>query len=203
MFGVVRLIIGSIFLGSAILLISKLIKKHRILLYIISIVLSAVLVAALAFLPFENLYTTFETPEEAYEYFNFGKSDIQLVVKGTKSDLIIDNKNGTNRYLIIPKSGDGWKIGIGANTRRVIQKLHNGIVIYVYQYKATDDFFITVLDTNGGSAIIADSYNSEFYAIEKINHTIGKVFVTYYAHISGWDNQYWISINDTKIEFAH
>jgi hypothetical protein len=170
------------------------------IIYVYSIALSVMLVTVLAFFPFENLYTTFESPMEAYSYFHFGKADIKHVVNGTNCDLVIGDKDGANRYLIIPKTEDGWKVGIGIDTKRIIQKLCNGIVIYVYQYEKTNDYFITVLDTNGGSVDITDRCNSEFYPLKKSNQTIGKEFVTYYAHISDFDGEYWISINGTKIE---
>lgn len=200
MFGLVRLIIGSIVFCIMFFLIRKFTKKHTRSLISGSIMFSIVLVVTMAFVPFENLYTTFETPVKAYNYYNFGKSDIQLIVGGTTSDLIIDNRSGSDHYLIIPRSNNGWKIGIGAETKKIIQKTNNGIVICVYQYKDTADYYITVLDTNGGDTDIADSSNSKFYALKKTNPALGKEFVTYFAHVPALDSQYWICVNGSKIE---
>ena len=101
--------------------------------------------------------------------------------------------------MIIPKTADGWKIGIGSNTKRIVQKLSNGIVLYVYQYKNTSDYFITILDTNGGESTVSDEYNTKFFALERYNDSLEKNFVTYYAHITNLNPQYSIIVNNNKI----
>ena len=199
MYNIIRFIIGCIFLVCSITAIkkSKVICKH--ILYVVFTSLSMILVVVLAFLPFENLFVTFDSPKAAYEYFNLGKSNIELIVEGDDCDFIIDRKNDFDTYLIIPKTTDGWKIGIGSNTKRIVQKLSNGIVLYIYQYKNTSDYFITILDTNGGKSTVSDEYNTKFYSLERNNDSLGKVFVTYYAHITNFNQQYSVIVNDTKI----
>ncbi len=199
MYIIIRLIIGCIFLVCSITAIkkSKVIRKH--ILYIIFTSLSVLLIVVLAFLPFENLFVTFDSPKAAYEYFNLGKSNIELIVEGDSCDFIIERKNDSDTYLIIPKTADGWKIGIGSNTKRIMQKLSNGIVLYVYQYKNTSDNFITILDTNGGESTISDEYNTKFLSLERNNDSLGKIFVTYYAHITNFNPQYSVIVNDNKI----
>lgn len=199
MYNVIRLIIGCIFLVCSIITIkkSKAIRKHT--LYIVFVSLSVILVVVLAFFPFENLFVTFDSPKSAYEYFSSRKSNIELIVEGDDCDFIIDRKNDSDTYLIIPKTSEGWKIGIGSNTKRIAQKHSNGIVIYVYQYKNTSDYFITILDTNGGESAISDEYNTEFISLERNNNSLGKSFVTYCAHITNFNPQYSVIVNDNKI----
>ena len=199
MYNVIRLIIGCIFFVCSITVIKKsqVIRKH--ILYILFTSLSVILIVVLAFLPFENLFVTFDSPKAAYEYFNLGKSNIELIVEGDDCDFIIDRKNDSYAYLIIPKTVDGWKIGVGSNTKRIVQKLSNGIVLYVYQYKNTSDYFITILDTNGGESNISDEYNTKFLSLERNNDSLGKTFVTYYAHITNLNPQYSVIVNDNKI----
>lgn len=199
MYNVIRLIIGCIFLVCSITGIkkSKVIRKH--ILYIVFTGLSVLLIVVLTFLPFENLFITFDSPKEAYEYFNLGKSNIELIVEGNDCDFIIDHKNDSDTYLIIPKTVDGWKIGIGSNTKRIVQKLSNGIILYVYQYKDISDYFITILDTNGGESTVSDEYNTKFFSLERYNDSLGKNFVTYYAHITNLNPQYSVIVNDNKI----
>lgn len=199
MYNVIRLIIGCIFLVCSITAIkkSKVIRKH--ILYIVFTSLSVLLIVVLTFLPFENLFITLDSPKAAYEYFNLGKSNIELIVEGDDCDFIIDRKNDSDTYLIIPKTADGWKIGIGSNTKRIVQKLSNGIVLYVYQYKNTSEYFITILDTNGGKSTISDEYNTKFLSLERNNDSLGKTFVTYYAHITNLNPQYSVIVNDNKI----
>jgi len=198
-YNIIRLIIGFIFLVCSIIVIGncKVIRKH--MLYIAFASLSVILIIVLAFLPFENLFVTFDSPKAAYEYFNLGKSNIELIVEGDDCDFIIDRQNDSDKYLIIPKTADGWKIGIGANTKRIVQKLSNGIVLYVYQYKNTSDYFITILDTNGGESTISDEYDTKFLSLERSNDSLGKTFVTYYAHMTNLNPQYSVTVNNTKI----
>ncbi len=199
MFNITRLIIGSVFLIFSIILIKKSKSIRKRALYAIFTCISLLLIAVLAFLPFENLFITFKSPKEAYEYCNLGESNIELIVEGNYSDFVIGHKNDYDTYLIIPKTTGGWKIGIGANTKRTIQKFYNGITVYVYQYKNTSDYFITILDTNGGESTVSDEYNTKFFSLERYNDSLGKIFVTYYAHITNLNPQYSVIVNDNKI----
>ena len=199
MYNVIRLIIGCIFLLCSIIVMKNFKAISKRVLYIASSGLSVLLIVVLMFLPFENLFLTFGSPKDAYEYSNSGQSNIELIVEGDNCDLIIDRKNNSDAYLIIPKTADGWKIGIGADTKRIAQKISDGIVIYVYQYKDTSDYFITILDTNGGESIVSDEYNTEFLSLERYNDLLEKKFVTYYAHIANLNSQYSVTVNGNKI----
>ena len=202
MYIVIRLIIGCIFLSLSTIVIknSKSIRKH--ILYVAFTVFSLTVTVVLVFIPFENLFVTFDSPKAAYEYFNSGKSNIELIVEGDDCDFIVARKNDADTYLIIPKTADGWKVGIGSNTKRKVQKLSNGIVLYVYQYKHTSDYFITILDTNGGESTISDEYNTRFFALERSNASLGKTFVTYYAHVANFNPRYSIKVDNNKIVFG-
>lgn len=162
-------------------------------------VLSIILIVLMNFVPIENLIVTFNSPKSVYDYYTWGKSEIQLVVNGKQSDLVIGNKNGADNYLIVPKTPGGWKIGIGLNTKRVSQKIYNGIVIYVYQYKDTNDYYVTIMDTRGNYLKISDSYNSQFLMLEKENSGLKKTFVTYYANITQYSSQYSIYVDGNQI----
>ena len=199
MYNIIRLIIGCIFLVCSIIAIkkSKVIRKR--VLYIVFAVMSLILTAVLMLLPFENLFATFDSPKAAYEYLNLGKSNIELIVEGDACDFVIDRKNDADKYLIVPKTADGWKIGTGLNTKRIVQKISNGIVVYVYQYKNTSDYFITILDTNGGELTISDEYNTKFLPLKRSNDSLEKTFVTYYAHITDFNSQYSVMVNDSEI----
>lgn len=150
--------------------------------------------------PLENYFLTFASIKEAYEFVHFGKSNIEIVVEGNCSDFVVDRKKDSDIYLIIPKTENGWKTGLGINTKRIFHKASHGKIVYVYQYKNTNDFFVTVLDSNGGMSDITDSYNSVFCSLEKTNDLLGETFVTYFTHITEFNEQYFIVINGEKIE---
>jgi len=199
MYIIIRIVLGCVFFGCSFAVINKsqIIRKH--ILHVVFLAISIAVITLSAFVPFENLLITFDSPKDAYEYYNFGKSDIQLIVEGDNCDFVINRKNGVDTYLIIPKTAEGWKIGLGSNTKRIVQKLSNGITVYVYQYKNTSDYFITILNTNGGEAIVSDVYNTKFHSLEKKNEFIGKTFITYYAHVPVYNPQYSIVVNGNEI----
>lgn len=199
MYIMIRIIIGCIFLVCAIAAIKKPKAICKRVLYLVFAGIAVVLVVVLAFLPFENLFVTFDSPQAAYAYYLPGKSDTALVVEGDACDFVVGQKNGTDTYLIVPKTTEGWKTGIGADMKRIAQTISDGIVLYVYQYKNTNDYFVTVLDTNGGESAVSDDYNTEFLSLERRNDSIGKTFVTYYAHIAGLDAPYSVTVDGSEI----
>lgn len=197
------MIIWGVFLGFSFIAIYKSKAIHKRLLYIVFICISAVLFTASTFLPLENFFITFNSPEEVYKYYNFGKTDIELVIEGNNCDFVVDRKNDADNYLIVPKTADGWKIGVGSNAKIIAQNITDGIVIYVYQYKDTNDYFITVLDTKGGESKISDGYETNFYSLDNYDDVLNKTFVSYYAHIANFDPQYNIVINGEKINLQN
>ncbi len=199
MFIISRVIIGFIFFACMIILIKKLKFEHKLKGYVFSVILSVILITVIAFLPFENFFITFDSPQSVYNYMNFGKSNVKLVINGKNSDFVINDKINSYSYLIVPKYKDGWKIGLGADTKMIMQKIYDDIIINVFQYKNTNDYFIVLLNTNGGPINLKDSNNSKFYSLEKTNNQLNKVFITYFLNISNFDSKYWLSINDKKI----
>ena len=198
MFGIIRLIIGCVILIYSSMVIKKSKMTCKWVFYAIFATISMVLVVVLSLIPFENAFVTFDSPKAAYEYV-LGRSNIKLIVEGNNSDLVIDRNNDTDRYMILPKSADGWKIGIGVNTKKVVQKISDGIIVYVYQYKNTNDYFITIFDSNGGEAQISADFDTVFYALENEDHFSGKKYVTYYAYIPDFQSKYSVVVNGNKI----
>jgi len=202
MFGVIRCIIGFVFLGCSVLLI----KKHKItysrLLYIILTGVTVVLVTILQFIPFESAFVTFESAEAAYKYLKFGKSNIELIVEGTNCDLVVDRKDESYLYQIIPKNEEGYKVGVGTDTRLRNSYFQDGISVDIIQYKNRSDYFITIVDINGGESIISDDYNTKFYPLKRDNDLLGKPIVTYYAHVPHFDSQYNVNVNGNTIPLS-
>lgn len=69
-----------------------------------------------------------------------------------------------------------------------------------FQRKNTNDYYITVLDTNGGSSEITDNRNSKFEHLDKANSTLNKTFYTYFAFIDSFDEQYALTVNGKSIK---
>ena len=197
LFFVLRLIIMTALCISAYYLIknSHLRLKRRLL--IIALILIVALTMISVFIPIENTFVSFSTPESAFHYTNSG--EVQLIVEGKKSDLVVADKKDTDTLLIIPKTDIGWKLGLGSDTKKVTRTIESGITLDIYQYKNTDDYYIIVLDTNGGECQISDINNSSFYSLMKENSALNKNFYMYYAYIGDFKSGYTITVNGTPI----
>lgn len=193
--------IRLIFLGLVFIAFFLLIRKSHIIYKkrwrIISLILAIAFTAISALIPIENAFITFSTVEASYSYSNFGT--VKLIVDGEKTDFVISQKGDTDIYTIIPKSNDGWKLGVGLDIKKVIQMISDGITIDVYQYKNSGDYYITVLDTNGGESEISDNHNSEFHYLEKTNSALNKIFYTYYAYVDDFSSDYTVTVNGKSI----
>ncbi len=200
MYSIIRVVICCILLAISIIIIKNN-AIHKRILYIIFTSISVVIMVILSFLPLENLFITFNSPKEAYEYYNFNKLDIGLIVEGVDCDFIIGCKKNSYNYLIVPKTEEGWKIGTGSNTKQIVRKFCDGIIVNIFQYKNTSEYFITIFDTNGDELKIVDEYNTKFDFLSQNNEVLEKDFVTYYAHVLNFDANYSLIVNETQIVF--
>ena len=77
--------------------------------------------------------------------------------------------------------------------------MYNSISVDVYQYKNTNDYFVAILDTNGGYSQITDSFNSKFSSLVQPIDVLEKTYVTYYTNIQDFTDEYWVNVNGEKI----
>lgn len=198
LFGIIRIVfVGFVFIaGLLIIRKSKAIQKKKI--YYILAALTMVLYVVVYLFPFENAFVTFPSAESAYKYSNRGTID--LVVDGNESTLVVNQKDETSVYTILPKSDKGWKIGFGMNSKSRVQKVYGSVFIEIYRYKDSDDYYVKIFDTDGGETEIYDNHNSEFYHLEHM--VLGESYYTYYACINGFDDSYTITVNGTEITFT-
>ena len=128
---------------------------------------------------------------------NVGK--VNLTVSGEQTDLVVAQKGNANSLLIIPKSEDGWKIGIGVYTKSAFYTASNGATVRVYRYKNSSDYYVEVLDSAGDKAEVTDNCNSEFHSVERFNTALDKNCYTYYAYVSNLDDTYTVLVDGAAI----
>lgn len=166
--------------------------------------LSALLIAAVilttvsGLIPVENAFISFSTPEKAYLYNHFGR--IRTKAEGKESVWVVGTSGNTENYAVIPKSGSGYKIGMGQNIKRSSHNVSDGIVIDLYCCKTTGEYYITVFDTDGGKTEITDNRKSVFEYTKNENTALHKYFYTYYAYIDGFADDYSISVNGKEFK---
>lgn len=198
MYTIIRLIIGGAILAVLLVLISKFAVRRKILLRVFAFLFSVALVTALNFLPFENLFYTFDSAEASYEYTYFGKSNVKVVVEGDKCDLVVDRvKRNSNTHLIVPKTEKGWKIGRGIDSRTVSYYFSDSVSVDVYRYKNTNDYFICAHGADDKALDISDNRNSEIHSLTSWDDDSN--YERYYWHVSDLDSTYKLVINGTDI----
>lgn len=201
MFVMFRLVFGSLIFVICFALIRKLHIIHKQIWLISAFIMAIIMTTISALIPIENAFVTFSSPQSAYNYNNSGS--VKLIVNGEKTDFIVGSKGDTNVYIIVPKSNDGWKLGMGLDTKRVIQTISDGISVNVYQYKDSDDYYITVLDTSGGASDVTDNRSSKFQCLEKSNSVLNETFYTYYAYVNDYNDQYALTVNGETIKIQN
>ena len=199
MFGFVRIVIGALLFVSAAFLIRKNRSEKKRVLYICTAVITVILITVLAFIPLENVFISFDSPEEAYSYTSWAKADVKQVVYGDESALVVGDKFDSEEYLIIPKGRQGWQVGLGINTKRLVTRAIENVTVHVYQYKNTADYYVIVQNIGSKTVQIQDCYGTTFQVSEECVNASEMKFCTYYAHISNFDEQYWIRINDETV----
>lgn len=200
----VRIIIAAIISIIVAICLMKFTKVRKQYISVLTIAIILVVTTVLAGVPFENAFVTFSTPEESFNYFHNKKFESQLVIDGEKSSLVIGGENGDYTVQIVPKAEKGWKLARGVDTKVVVNESVDGVAINVFQYKDTQEYYISVVNTNGEEIEISDSYSSEFSSltyknISLNNASLNKTIKTYYAYIDNFNEQYFITINGIEI----
>lgn len=197
MFVIIRIVFGFLIFIIGLLIIRRSHIVHKRKWSAVSLVVAVILTTISAMIPIENVFLTFPSPELAYHYTNSG--DVKLFVDGEETVFVVGTKGDTSVYAIIPKSDNGWKLGMGSDTKRVVQIIDDGVIVYVFQYKDSHDYYIAVSDTNGDLFAVEDNYNSEFYCLDNTNNTLNKTVYTYYAYINDLNEQYMLIVNGKEI----
>lgn len=201
MYSFIRFFISIIFFGILILLQKKFKSVSRRRYLIISTISSILFLFIITFIPFENTAFTFTSPEQAYNYYN-SNGKIAEIIPGENCDFIIGNIDNKRNISCIPKTEDGWKIGIPLHTKKILVTANNGFTVIIYQYKNTTDYFIMVSDMNNTSVEISDSLDSQFVQTVFDTSDDNVKIYGYYAYIKGYNSDYELIINGTNIPLS-
>lgn len=195
MFWIIRFLIGiCVFL--CFFCIGKAKRKIRILR---ASIITTVLLLAVIFFPFENCVYTFQTPNAAFAYYYTDALETDLVVEGRDTDLVIGSADDRYTYLIVPRAEDGWKVGTGANTRLIYHALTDDAAINIFRYCNSDEYYVTVLNTNGGPFDVRDVCGSDFVPLGQDNAGLNCTFYTYFAYIQDFSENYILFVNGNNV----
>jgi hypothetical protein len=142
----------------------------------------------------ENLFYTFASPKNAFEY-EYGY-EINEIIEGTETAIVLADET-TQIYV---KSEGGWKFP----TKKYIKYASyetEGIISIVYGYESTDDNYICISAGINNELNLSDNNNSTFIC-HKDGPFNGKTIVEYYAYIGRMDEDYVITINEVEYKLS-
>ena len=202
MYGIVRLILCLfIYIGFRNLIARSKIKRKKGL-QISAVIGIVVIYSGMFFVPFENLFVTFDSPIAVYNYSHLGGTNIKVEIEGEYSSCIVDfESESKTTFAIIPKEENGWKITTGFDDKIVFSAFTGGVSANVYQFKDTNDYYISILDLTKEESTIVDEYDTEFQSLVFRNDKGVITDAWHYAYIPYFDSQYTITVNGNKVEF--
>lgn len=191
MYGLIRLLISILVFIGIMVCSNRIMILKRKYIAIISIVISLFVFLALQILPFENLFVQFRSPEAAYKYYNDG--DIKFIINGKTSAFVVASERNTDKYSIVLKTKNGWKIGMNYRIQMPIAQFRDGYIIYIYNYKEEPDDYAVIIDMIGNGLEIWDTLGTKFVKESSKNAN------TYYGYICINDD-YKLYINGEAVD---
>lgn len=175
-------------LGIIVIKKTKYSRSRKAMLF--SFVVSVLLVTLSALVPIENIFLKFSNPKNAYNYSNLGQ--VELIVDGKLSSFVV--AKGSNAYnynfSIVPKCGNSWKIGSAFDTKIISQRFLDDIVVYIYRYRNSSDYFVSIHNKDCSELLLEDNRGSKFHTLSSSNSATGETVYTYYAYVNNIDDQY-------------
>jgi len=204
LYGLVRLVIwGCIFAGAYYWIVkkSKIIKKKRVV--VISLVLCLILGTFSSLIRVENLFFSFDSPEDVLWYYLGGKVDD--VVYGNESSMVIytNIRGSTTSYLIVPRSPNGYKIPGIFPFRSILRKTNDIADIAwfdIISVIGTDDYYIYGrIFPEGETVIITDRNNTVRHIVDRIGDS-DIYSVRFFGYIESFTYDYYLLINGEKVD---
>ena len=134
----------------------------------------------------------YETPEEAFSAFYFGRTNVKIVLTGEKSAYVVGFDGNKERYKIVSKSQDGWRVGFSIDDKEDTLFLPDNGTADIFHRKGTNDYYVRVLFVPKGDHIVSDNYHSVFQHAEYNSNV-----ELYYSYIQGVQEDYIIFIDGT------
>ncbi|MGN0502731.1 MAG: hypothetical protein ACI4HN_07380 [Ruminococcus sp.] len=164
-------------------------KHTKIYMCVISIAVVSILGTALYVCPFENLFIDFSSPEDVFKYTANG--DIDKVIYGDNSCMIIYSDNNSQDVLFVGKDNDSFKIVTYPQYSKEHLFTKNYWSANIYTLNQTGDTYCAgqlINDVNNVN--ISDNLGTEYYCIKESDNVF-----CFYGYVKGYDEKYTINID--------
>lgn len=192
----------SAFIIVTILLFLKLRKStivRKKLIIILTLALTIIVVSLSMWFPVENLFVTFNTPEQAFNYASAGT--IESIDYGKNSCMVnYTQLNGAHSHYLIPKSQNGYKLSKQFDDEFVKNISCKYGDISATKYSGTSDyFFFGTYISHENEIHIADKNGKEIkYTYSDIQGSNDK-WIFYHFYLDGYSSQDFIVVDSDKI----
>ena len=78
-------------------------------------------------------------------------------------------------------------------------KVADGVVITVYRYRSTNEYYVSLSNTNGGALDIADTGGADLQHTERANAALQESFYTYYFYARDLTSDRTVSIGGKAV----
>lgn len=199
LYSFIRLLIGVITFLIIKSIFGKIKKAEKRKTILCSAVISITITVFLSFIPFENAFMNFSTPQEAFSYYQIGK--VNYVINGNNSSMVISSNRGVNEFSIIPKSlkNDGWKIGMGYKVKNFSSNTEKNVYTHIYKFTDSNDYYIFVYVDSEEQCVISDNVGSEFYCIDSGEKS---GIQQYIAYLKCFNDEYVLSVDKTELGYS-
>lgn len=194
----VRIVLGFLVLWGCKRLIKRSKSTHKRFWAVCAVVAASAVVFAAGFAPVENAFMTFSTPEAVLKYCSGEK--MKAIIRGEHSALTISEDD---KYRMLPKSENGWKIGVGPEIKYAYSETSGDLTINVFEHRGSNDQYVCVASLDGKNLIVQDNRASKFYRFVSMQAANGDTYYAYCAYVDELGADYTITVNGTEVHLTN
>lgn len=194
-FQLIRLVLSAVLALGVFCLARKKLKSKKIL-WAAAAAAWIIFDIALCETPFENLFYTFRTPEDAGRYVDMDR--IVLIVNGQESGMLFSESQNEFTGRIFPKTEQGWKMSGESATHIRGTYIGENATVQLWQYAKTSEYYVVAICFEPESTV-QDTLMSDFLQIpsETNEEGLGEAYAAYVpAYAQG---QYAVFVNGEQI----
>ncbi|HBL85068.1 MAG: hypothetical protein A2Y17_02500 [Clostridiales bacterium GWF2_38_85] len=203
MYMFVRIFVTAVFALVAFFVFWKKIKKLKLFGYLIAI---SLFFAVISFLPFENVFYKFDSPEAAYKY-QTNKNPKEVISTDEFSVVMYQRNNLSVATYISDKSGSGWKIPFVFNEQGksidLPYEYHNLSARVCRTFGSEKSILVIAeyfVEDTTSDLMITDSLGSEFTVTSNIYPAEEGNIIVHYVIVDSDAKDYKLFINGIKVE---
>ena len=183
----------------AILAIYKTDIKKKKALFVVCLILILAIVNGFGIFYIENLFYTFNSPENAFKY-EHGYEVIE-VVDGDETTLVVGRKDGAEVAQIYVKVDGGWKFPFMNNIDIGYYNIDE-LSILVWEYKNKGEKYIKVFHILNHEINVTDNNDSKFICYQNAASNGDEDYKKYYAYIGNTDENYILIVDGIEYKLA-